>query len=74
MNEEQTCEFMTQAPNENRYWLVRKVFVAINIYGGLRGAEMRSLDRTRIKAVTKGYEITYEVSKRRDNKTKKWKT
>lgn len=68
-DEEQTCEFMTKAPNENRYWLVRKVFAVMNIYGGLRKAEMRELKRERIKSVTKGYEIEYLVSKGQE---KKW--
>ena len=35
---DQTKTFMTEASNENCYWLVRKVAVAINLYGGLRGA------------------------------------
>ena len=65
MDEEQTREFMLQAPNENRYWLVRKVFAAINIYGGLRGKEMRDLKRENVKSTTKGYEIEYLVSKLR---------
>ena len=70
MDEDQVLDFMTQAPNDDRYWLVRKVFVVLNIYGGLRGAEMRDLKRERIKSVTKGYEIEYLVSKQLT--VKKW--
>ena len=54
---------MTQAPNENRNFLVRKAVAAINIYGGLRGEELRGLDRTNVKSVKNGFEITYLVSK-----------
>ena len=66
-DEEQTEEFLLEAPNENRYWLARKVFAVINIHGGLRGCEMRDLLRENIKSVKKGYEITYKVSKRRED-------
>ena len=59
---------MTRAPNENRYWLVRKVYVVINLYGGLRGAEMRELKRSHVKSVIKGYEISYVVSKNQTEK------
>lgn len=72
MDEEQVCDFMTQAPNDNRYWLVRKVYAVMNIYGGLRGAEMRELKREKIKSVTKGYKIEYLVSKNLTEK--KWNT
>ena len=62
---EQTEQFMLTAPNKNRYWLVRKGVVAISLYGGLRGEEMRLITRSNIKSVTKGYEVTYVVSKNR---------
>ena len=72
MDEEQTCDFMLNAPNENRYWLVRKIFVAINMYGGLRGIEMQELKRENVKSVIKGYDVTYRVSKKDDGE--KWNT
>ena len=65
LDEEQTFEFMSKAPNQNRYWLVRKAIVIVNLYGGLRGAEMRDIERNDVKPTTKGYEITYVVSKQR---------
>ena len=68
LDEEETLEFMTKAPNHNRYWLVRKAIVAINLYGGLRGEEMRNIDRKDVKPTTEGYEITYWVSKGRKEK------
>ena len=71
MDPEQVCEFMIEASNENRYWLVRKVYTVMNIYGGLRGAEMRKLKREKIKCVPNGYEIEYLVSKD-DTEEEKW--
>ena len=70
LDEEETLEFMTKAPNHNRYWLVRKAIVAINLYGGLRGQKIRDIDRSDVKPITNGYEITYWVSKRRKDKKK----
>jgi integrase len=66
LDEEETYAFMTKAPNRNRYWLVRKAIVAVNLYGGLRGEEMRNIDRKDVKPTTEGFEITYIVSKRRE--------
>ena len=71
MDSDQTEQFMNGAPNSNCYWLVRKVFVAINLYGGLRGHEMKGIRREDIKSVTKGYEVTYTVSKDSKKKTSK---
>ena len=65
LDEEQTLEFMTKAPDDNRYFLVRKAIVVINLYGGLRGHEMRNIDRSDVKPVKNGYKVTYTVSKRR---------
>ena len=70
MNEDQILEFLTEATKNDCYWLVRKVFVIMNTYGGLRGAEMRDLKRERVKSVTTGYEIEYLVSKQLT--VKKW--
>ena len=67
----QTEQFMNGAPNSNCYWLVRKVFVAINLYGGLRGHEMKGIKREDVKSVTKGYEVTYTVSKDREKTEQK---
>jgi integrase len=72
LDEEQVMDFMTKAPNENKYYLVRKAVVVVNIYGGLRGKELRDLDRSNVKSTTKGYKITYLVSK--GLKEKKWNT
>ena len=72
LDEEQVMDFMTKAPNQNKYYLVRKAVVAVNLYGGLRGKELRNLDRSNVKSTTKGYKITYLVSK--DGKEKKWNT
>ena len=71
MDCDQTEEFMNGAPNSNCYWLVRKVFVAINLYGGLRGHEMKGIKREDVKSVTEGYEVTYTVSKDREKKEQK---
>lgn len=60
---EEVNDFMTQAPNENRYWLVRKACVMFSLFGGLRGEELRSIDRSKVKPVTNGFEVTYKVSK-----------
>ena len=70
MNEDQILEFLTEATKNDCYGLVRKVFVIMNTYGGLRGAEMRDLKRERVKSVTTGYEIEYLVSKQLT--VKKW--
>ena len=70
LDEEQTLEFMTKAPDDNRYFLVRKAIVVINLYGGLRGHEMRNIDRSDVKPVINGYKVTYTVSKRRKEKKK----
>ena len=71
LDEEQTSQFLTTAPDENRYWLVRKAVVIINLYGGLRGDEMRKIDRSNVNDLTHGFEITYKCSKgRKEVKTK----
>ena len=71
-DEDQILEFMTQAPYENRHFLVRKAIVAINVYGGLCGEELRGLIRSKVRSVKKGYEIEYLVSKQTE--LKKWNT
>ena len=62
---------MSEAPNDIRYWLVRKVCVVFNIYGGLSGPEMRELKRENVKSITTGYEIEHLVSN--NSAEKKWK-
>ena len=49
LTREQQNEFLTNAPDEDRYWLVRKAAMVVSILGGLRGKELRSLRRSHFR-------------------------
>ncbi len=45
------------------YWCVRKAAVAVSFEGGLRGAELRSLDLANFLQSDKGYVMKFTATK-----------
>jgi hypothetical protein len=70
MDCDQTEEFMNGAPNSNCYWLVRKVFVAINLYGGLRGYEMKGILSSQLPKDMKSLTLSLKIGRRRNKRSK----
>ena len=61
----QIFQFLKDAPNLNRYFLVRKIVVIVAYMGGNRLGEVRQLTMDSLRRVVNGYTVTFEHLKQR---------
>ena len=62
---DEILQFLKEAPNENRYWLIRKVVVTTAFFGGNRLHELRGMTQGSVVIAPEGYEVTFRPAKQR---------